>query len=616
MSQQQGQAYDDQQPPEEQRLQSALNRQQRLQDPSFQGNHDREAGEASSVRRQSRQDTVNPMNSGRGSNPLRQASAGSSRIPSQANRASFSGTETSFHAESAVVKSPSDANFSAMNAGDASTASSRSLAGTSAQASLAAWTSNPRPNSLAINNNNTPSNGSASTSTSERRTEQSPVASTPGSQEAAYNWQSTKKCVLERMSAIFNRETLADVHFMVGRGENTLKVPAHKFVLSIGSAVFDAMFNKKLANTEPVIPLPDVEPAAFLSLLKFLYTDEVSIGPETVMTTLYTAKKYAVPALENACVDFLKQNLSSDNAFMLLTQARLFDENALAQTCLDCIDKHSVDASEAEGFLDIDHETLLAVLERDTLRIREVALFNSVVRWSEAECLRQGLPVEPQFQRTVLGRALNRIRFPLMTIEEFASEVAQTGILTDTELVSLFLYFTVNPKPTVDFPDSPRSSITGKEYVVHRFGKTESRWGYSGTSDRIRFTVDRKIYLVGFALFGSFQGPSSYEVAIQLIHTPTGKVLASNDTSFQCNGSAETFRVQFKQPVEITANTNYTACATLKGCDSHYGTEGIKKVVVDLQGGKKATFVFQYAAGCNNGTSVEDGQIPELIFHI
>lgn len=53
---------------------------------------------------------------------------------------------------------------------------------------------------------------------------------------------------------------------------------------------------------------------------RFLYSDEVQIGPETVMTTLYTAKKYAVPALEAHCVDFLTKHLRADNAFMLLTQ--------------------------------------------------------------------------------------------------------------------------------------------------------------------------------------------------------------------------------------------------------------------------------------------------------
>lgn len=56
---------------------------------------------------------------------------------------------------------------------------------------------------------------------------------------------------------------------------------------------------------------------------RFLYSDEVHIGPETVMTTLYTAKKYAVPALEGYCVEFLTKHLRADNAFMLLTQVSL-----------------------------------------------------------------------------------------------------------------------------------------------------------------------------------------------------------------------------------------------------------------------------------------------------
>jgi len=36
-----------------------------------------------------------------------------------------------------------------------------------------------------------------------------------------------------------------------------------------------------------------------------------------------------------------------------------------------------------------------------------------------------------------------------MNIEEFAQGPAQSGILTDRELVDLFLYFTLNPKPRV-----------------------------------------------------------------------------------------------------------------------------------------------------------------------
>ena len=46
----------------------------------------------------------------------------------------------------------------------------------------------------------------------------------------------------------------------------------------LGSAVFDAMFNGGMATRQNEIELPDVEPAAFLATLKFLYSDEVLSG--------------------------------------------------------------------------------------------------------------------------------------------------------------------------------------------------------------------------------------------------------------------------------------------------------------------------------------------------
>lgn len=53
-----------------------------------------------------------------------------------------------------------------------------------------------------------------------------------------------------------------------------------------------------------------------------------------------------------------------------------------------------------------------------------------------------------------------------------------------------------------------------------------------------------------------------------------------------------------------------------QGPDSHYGTKGLRKVTHESPTtGAKTCFTFCYAAGNNNGTSVEDGQIPELIFY-
>lgn len=174
-------------------------------------------------------------------------------------------------------------------------------------------------------------------------------------------------------------------------------------------------------------------------------------------------------------------------------------------------------------------DTLCAVLQRDTLSIRENRLFGAVVRWAEAECYRQQLPPTSENKQKVLGKALPLIRFPLMTVEEFAAGKctatsqnhcggaapshtasqqhdvsiqlnhsnrldtlscatgpAQSGILFDREVVNLFLHFTVNPKPRVDYIDRPRCCLRGEECSINRFQQVESRWGYSGTSDRIR----------------------------------------------------------------------------------------------------------------------------------
>ena len=52
--------------------------------------------------------------------------------------------------------------------------------------------------------------------------------------------------------------------------------------------------------------------------------------------------------------------------------------------------------------------------------------------------------------------------------------------------------------------------------ALSRFQQIESRWGYSGTSDKIRFLVDRRIFVVGFGLYGSIHGPSEYQATIQV----------------------------------------------------------------------------------------------------
>ncbi|XP_047736582.1 BTB/POZ domain-containing protein 6-B isoform X2 [Hyalella azteca] len=413
----------------------------------------------------------------------------------------------------------------------------------------------------------------------------------------------------ERNAAMLNNELMADVHFVVGPQPNPTTFPAHRYVLAVGSSVFYAMFYGGLKTEEEVI-VPDVEPQAFLTLLRYLYCDEVVVEADTVLATLYAAKKYLVPHLAAQCVKYLEVSLTARNACLLLSQSRLFEEPELMTRCWEVIDAQAEMALQSDGFVDIDYPTLLSVLSRETLNCREIVLFEAALNWAEAECERQGLECTPVNKRKVLGEALSLIRLPCMELTEFANGAAQSGLLSLQETTDLFLYFTAFNKPAVSYPTKHRTGL--RKQVCHRFQSCAYRsnqWRYRGRVDSINFMVDRRIFVVGFGLYGSSSGAADYTVRIEL--KKYGEVLASHSTKFFSDGSSTTFPVYFPHPVQVERDVYYTASAILDGTElSYFGQEGVSEVSLPC-----VSFMFHCSSESTNGTGVQGGQIPELIFY-
>uniref|UniRef100_A0A1A8RGL2 BTB (POZ) domain containing 3b n=1 Tax=Nothobranchius rachovii TaxID=451742 RepID=A0A1A8RGL2_9TELE len=424
------------------------------------------------------------------------------------------------------------------------------------------------------------------------------------------NWQGLYSTIRERNSVMFNNELMADVHFVVGQPGRTQQLPGHRYVLAVGSSVFHAMFYGELAENKDEILIPDVEPAAFLAMLKYIYCDEIDLTADTVLATLYAAKKYIVPHLARACVNFLETSLSAKNACVLLSQSCLFEEPELTQRCWEVIDAQAELALRSEGFCEIDRPTLEIILQRETLHVLELVVFQAVLNWAAAECRRQNLPVSPQNQRSVLGKALYLVRIPSMSLQEFANGPAQSELLTMSETHNIFLWFTATNKPHMDFPVTKRSGLLPQR--CHRFQSSAYRsnqWRYRGRCDSIQFAVDRRIFIAGLGLYGSSGAKAEYSVKIELKRQ--GTTLAQNLTKFLSDGSSSTFPVWFEHPVQVEQDAFYTVSAVLDGLElSYFGQEGMTEVQCG-----KVTFQFQCSSDSTNGTGVQGGQIPELIFY-
>ncbi|RVE76788.1 hypothetical protein OJAV_G00012110 [Oryzias javanicus] len=326
-----------------------------------------------------------------------------------------------------------------------------------------------------------PPSSAGTTAAVQRYQQQNVTNNNTSAAQSCGSWQGLYPTIRERNSVMFNNEMMADVHFVVGPPGGTQRVPGHKYVLAVGSSVFHAMFYGELAEDQEEIRIPDVEPPSFLAMLKYIYCDEIDLCADTVLATLYAAKKYIVPHLARACVNFLETSLSAKNACVLLSQSCLFEEPDLTQRCWEVIDAQAELALRSEGFCDIDAQTLESILLRETLNAKETVVFEAALSWAEAECQRRQLPPTIDNKRLVLDKAIYLIRIPTMALEDFANGAAQSGVLTLNETNDIFLWYTASNKPEMRFCSKPRKGLAPQR--CHRFQSCAYRsnqWRYRG----------------------------------------------------------------------------------------------------------------------------------------
>ena len=438
------------------------------------------------------------------------------------------------------------------------------------------------------------------------------------------HWQTKCLTINERTRFIFNNELLSDVQFIVpvsnSENESRKMIPAHKFVLAIGSPVFYAMFFGEMAETKNSIELPDCEYESLLELFRYLYSDEVNLTGSNVMHVLYLAKKYMLPSLADKCGAYLQENLEASNVFAILPHAKKFEDQDLESRCWKVIEKHTEEAVTSDEFFTLERSLVESVVKNKVLNIKEAELFKAVDRWATKEIERQGLSPDGETKRKIIGEELlNAIRFPLMSQKEFLAVVPDSNILTTKEIVDLMKHyngmFLTSP---LQFSASPRTScvVTCHRFLYFCEPTSLGPWWYtSNLSDRICFTVNKDIHLIGVEHFGREGG--TYTVKTQLIDTVSGSCVANKSGVYSSEFGSVTnyygFTVLFDNAVPIKQNNCYEVVSLVNGDPSWFGDEG--KSTVECFG---VTFTFHDTEEKtdNNQTGVNSGQFPELLFEV
>ena len=428
-------------------------------------------------------------------------------------------------------------------------------------------------------------------------------------QDLYQDWQSTKKTVLERSRYMFNNPFMSDVALSCDGSDK--KFFAHKYVLGTSSAVFYAMFYGELAEKNSVVNLSDTDDVILEQFLRFLYTDECNLTEDNAMLVLYLAKKYIVPLLADKCIEFLKGIFTEENVLTLLDQADQLDERKLENKCWDFIELNASVVINSAAFTDIKQTTLVTLLKRDALNVKEVDLFKAVVKWSEAECSRKGIEANPKNKRTVLGNAIYQVRFLSMTAEEFAKNVSRTGVLSAEELV--LFYGTLSglkrlsrvwnmTERSVKNETLLRCSRFGEYTINESIGKRKARNGIFNKTLCVVFSKSVKFY--GVRMLGD-KG-NSYDVTLKINSLPNvinGKFKAQKNSR-----GISGFDVMLPTPITVQASAIVCLQATIEGKFANLGING--RGAVETEG----IIVNFFNLFDDLSSTVKKGQFDEIIF--
>ena len=433
----------------------------------------------------------------------------------------------------------------------------------------------------------------------------------------------TRSTIRERTKFMLNNDRFSDLKFVVRKADcdcrRTQVIPAHKFVLAIGSPVFEAMFYGELAESRDTIELPDCDYESMLELFRFMYCDELNLTGDNVMGVLYLSKKYILPSLADKCTEYLQDQLDPSNVFSILPLAQKYEEQNLVDRCWKVVDEWAKEVVKpGNGFLTIERSLLEAIIVRDTLNIKEVELFRAVDLWARKECVRQGLPADGETKRRILGQKIFKaIRFPLMDQVDFAVVALESKILTTEEIVSVIKHMNSVSLPCpVGFPDHKRSGYLGEIQYCCRFDRVAHHsWSYGSLRDCINVSTDRDIYLHGLRLFG--RENNSYWLDLEIKSAENRSVLLSKTGWFASGllpirmGHFYGFEVLFDEILLLKRHVTYSIEALITGSASLSGANGRKEVKCS---GVTITFINSKYSG--NGTSIRQGQFPELVFSI
>ncbi len=248
----------------------------------------------------------------------------------------------------------------------------------------------------------------------------------------------------------------ADVTFVVGR--RNVRFRAHSMIVAarcrllkedVRAHLRETRFENKSSSTKPHIRgtileicLPDVNPAAFADVLRYMYTGKIYMSTGNAFELYSIASRIGIPRLTEIANHHLKVSSTVDGVLDLLREAlrRGFEEITLH--LIKFVAENCAQILQSDSFARTTAGVILHIVKQEHLNASEVEIWNAIVRWAAVHCsipMTKTVSSMSDMERRQIVEHVKRFLRPgylrIMNIdaETFAREVEPLGVLKPSE---------------------------------------------------------------------------------------------------------------------------------------------------------------------------------------
>ena len=231
------------------------------------------------------------------------------------------------------------------------------------------------------------------------------------------------------MNSLRQSEQLCDVVLEVD-GET---VAAHRVVLASLSAYFRAMFTQQMAESKQrVITINGVDPGTLKSLVDYAYTATIDISEDNVQSILSASSVLQFQEVKQACSEFLRRQLDTDNCLGIKVFAEAYGCNDLRKAATVYSSHYFSQVRQRDEFLKLSIDEIKLFLSNEQLNVEsEYEVYEAAMAWLNHQTNRRD---------EHLYEVLRLVRLPQLSTEQLLEEVGHNPlVLSNPKCVELFV---------------------------------------------------------------------------------------------------------------------------------------------------------------------------------